>query len=411
MNDRHKRRLLGFGVILLSSLFSFLLLELLVRSTLSDKVVLFPRYHSKAIYGPYTLRRTMPGIVFHHRSADGQWRFQVNGQGFRSTHDFRYEKEPGNLRVLVLGDSHTMGYEVRQEYTFSSVLERYLKRSGRKVEVINTGVSGFGTAEQLAFLREEGFRYDPDFVVLAFYANDYEDNVKSSLFTLNEQQELIAKKFVHAPGVEIQRAIYSIPGSKWLGEHSYAYSLLFNGTWVFFKKMLQRQSKKDVLEYAVSTADTHNQYLIDLASKLIEEMSRSCRNNDSRFIVAEIPKSNHPNGFVASFDDRTKETAQRFSDSCILANDYLGRFQDLAEFHLPRGSNHISEFTHVQLGLHIGRTIEELLPTEERVSEQRFSPGAFPASPGEPFSDMPSKEIRIDPKPSNDMHFLSMVPY
>jgi hypothetical protein len=114
---------------------------------------------------------------------------------------------------------------------------------------------------------------------------------------------------------------------------------------------------------------------------------------------------------VASFDDRTKETAQRFSDSCILANDYLGRFQDLAEFHLPRGSNHISEFTHVQLGLHIGRTIEELLPTEERVSEQRFSPGAFPASPGEPFSDMPSKEIRIDPKPSNDMHFLSMVPY
>ena len=411
MNDKLKRRLLGFSILLLSSLFSLLLLELLVRSTLSDKVVLFPRYHSKATYGPYTLRRTTPGIVFHHRSADGKWRFQVNGQGFRSTRDFPYEKAPGTLRVLVLGDSHTMGYEARQEYTFSSVLERYLKRRGMEAEVINAGVSGFGTAEQLAFLREEGFRYDPDVVVLAFFANDYEDNVKSSLFALNEDRELIPKKFKHAPGVEIQRAIYSIPGSKWLGEHSYTYSLLFNGTWVFFKKMLQRKSREEVLEYAVPTTGTHDHYLTDLASKLIEEMSHSCRDKGSSFIVVEIPRSNHPFGFMASFDDRTREAAQRFSDSCILADDYLGPFHDLAEFHLPRGSNHISEFTHVQLGLHIGRTIEELLPTEEREPEQRFSPGGFPSSPEEPFSKMQVQEIRtVDLEPFIERHPSSMLP-
>ena len=39
------------------------------------------------------------------------------------------EKPDGGFRVLSLGDSHTVGFEVRQEHTFSEVLERFLRRA------------------------------------------------------------------------------------------------------------------------------------------------------------------------------------------------------------------------------------------------------------------------------------------
>src|SRR5438874_1371459 len=92
----------------------------------------------------------------------------------------------GTLRVLSLGDSHTQGYEVRQEATFSAVLERYLRSHGVRAEVLNAGVSGYSTAEELAFLENEGYRYQPDVVVVAFYANDFEDNLKADLFGLDK---------------------------------------------------------------------------------------------------------------------------------------------------------------------------------------------------------------------------------
>jgi hypothetical protein len=45
------------------------------------------------------------------------------------------------------------------------------------VEVINAGVSGWGTDQQLLWLREEGRRYAPDMIVLAFYpGNDFMNN-------------------------------------------------------------------------------------------------------------------------------------------------------------------------------------------------------------------------------------------
>src|SRR5204863_7405009 len=129
----------------------------------------------------------------------------------------------GTLRVLALGDSHTQGYEARQDATFSAVLERYLRRHGVRAEVLNTGVSGFSTAEELAFLENEGYRYQPDVVVLAFYANDFEDNLKADLFAL-DKGDLVEHKHAHVPGVAIQNAIYSLPGARWLSENSYFYS-------------------------------------------------------------------------------------------------------------------------------------------------------------------------------------------
>ncbi len=102
---------------------------------------------------------------------------RINEQGWRDvTHSV--EKPPGVFRILVLGDSFAEALQVPLEAAFPRVLEAELNRQApRKVEVINTGVSGFGTAGQVLLLRRDGARYQPDLVLLAFYpGNDVMNN-------------------------------------------------------------------------------------------------------------------------------------------------------------------------------------------------------------------------------------------
>ncbi|MGH9895535.1 MAG: GDSL-type esterase/lipase family protein, partial [bacterium] len=210
-----RRNLVNLLVVALACALSLALGEVVVRALYKEQTVLFPRYHTDFRYGQYTLRGIRPDSEFWHTSADGSWRFVTNDRGFRDVRRFTYAKPAGTLRVLSLGDSQTQGYEVRQEATFSAVLERYLSGRGLKAEVLNAGVSGFSTAEELAFLENEGYKYEPDVVVLGFYANDFEDNLRAGLFT-QERGQLVERKYEHIPGVRIQNVIYGVPGVRWL---------------------------------------------------------------------------------------------------------------------------------------------------------------------------------------------------
>ncbi|MBU1849701.1 MAG: hypothetical protein KKH40_03155, partial [Nanoarchaeota archaeon] len=53
-------------------------------------------------------------------------------------------------------------------------------------EVINLGVSGYGTDQELILLQKEGLKYNPDVVILGFYLeNDKPDNSKELLIVEN----------------------------------------------------------------------------------------------------------------------------------------------------------------------------------------------------------------------------------
>ena len=57
-----------------------------------------------------------------------------------------------------------------------------LDRDGKNWEIINTGVVGWGNDQEYLFLIDEGLRYEPDIVLLAFYTgNDMTDNHQTSL--------------------------------------------------------------------------------------------------------------------------------------------------------------------------------------------------------------------------------------
>jgi lysophospholipase L1-like esterase len=87
-------------------------------------------------------------------------------------------REPGERRVLLLGDSFLAGFEVEQQETFAARIEPALReRFGAPVRVINAGVRGYGTDQSYLWFREHGRAFGADLVVLVFSENDFEDNL------------------------------------------------------------------------------------------------------------------------------------------------------------------------------------------------------------------------------------------
>ncbi|MCU0669997.1 MAG: GDSL-type esterase/lipase family protein [Myxococcota bacterium] len=98
--------------------------------------------------------------------------FRVSAQGFR-TPEVAIPKPPDLRRVLVLGDSVTWGAGVREEETFARQLEHALrKRDACEAEVVNAGVSGYGSVEELDVLEREGLGFEPDVVLVLHVEND-----------------------------------------------------------------------------------------------------------------------------------------------------------------------------------------------------------------------------------------------
>lgn len=102
---------------------------------------------------------------------------QVNSRGLRSPEEVGYAKPGGVYRIIVLGDSYVEALQVPLAASFPQQLGHLLRDAGLQAEVINAGVSGWGTDQQLLWLREEGVRYQPDLVLLAVYpGNDFMNN-------------------------------------------------------------------------------------------------------------------------------------------------------------------------------------------------------------------------------------------
>lgn len=104
-------------------------------------------------------------------------RITINSLGLRGR-ERTYAKPDGVRRVLVLGDSFVEGAQVHDSQGLVSRLEETLNETepGR-YEVLNGGVGGWGTGQQYVFLANEGYRYEPDLVLIVLYlGNDIYDN-------------------------------------------------------------------------------------------------------------------------------------------------------------------------------------------------------------------------------------------
>ena len=110
----------------------------------------------------------------------------INSKGLRDR-EYAYRK-PGNCqRILALGDSYTWGYGVGDDQIYTEVMERSLSERQPVWQVLNAGVSGWGTDQQYLYLKQEGFHYSPDIVIVGFfYMNDFANNAWSEQYGLQK---------------------------------------------------------------------------------------------------------------------------------------------------------------------------------------------------------------------------------
>ncbi|MEM6672620.1 MAG: SGNH/GDSL hydrolase family protein [Planctomycetota bacterium] len=94
----------------------------------------------------------------------------TNGFGWRDR-DRTLERADGT-RIAVVGDSFTFGVGADDGERFTE----WLESQAPSLEVLNLGVNGFGTDQQLRVVEEEGLAFDPDVVVCVTYlGNDLSD--------------------------------------------------------------------------------------------------------------------------------------------------------------------------------------------------------------------------------------------
>lgn len=98
--------------------------------------------------------------------------YRTNQLGLRGS-DFP-QKQPGELRILAVGNSFVEGWGVEENQTFTSVAGNVLRASSEKtghprpIRIVNGGISGYGAAQAYLNSRELWSAVSPDVVLMAY---------------------------------------------------------------------------------------------------------------------------------------------------------------------------------------------------------------------------------------------------
>jgi hypothetical protein len=211
---------------------------------------------------------------------DNRYAVHQNQFGLRAPDDIQLKKTPGRKRILVLGDSYVWGVGASQEELFTAP-EVY----GTNDELINCGVSGYGTDQEYLFYLLKGQKFDADEVVLAFTLyNDVENNLNPKqysylkpYFTLNGDQLVLHNDHVR----------YSIVDTFFRGlkRNCRVWNLADRGVHGLIETLL-RKPKHLETDVVVSEADRKG---IELTLALLKKLKEAVAARHAEFYVVFIP--------------------------------------------------------------------------------------------------------------------------
>jgi len=97
----------------------------------------------------------------------------LSNQYFFNDINRSYKKDTStNIRIAVLGDSFIWGAGVPDSVIWTRKLEKLFIRNGIECEMLNWGKSGWSTLNEYNFLKNEGYKYQFDYLIFAFVVND-----------------------------------------------------------------------------------------------------------------------------------------------------------------------------------------------------------------------------------------------
>ena len=249
-------------------------------------VPMLPRYIQASSFG---IRENIPDISYTHLTPEYVVELRINSQGIRDDRKFELEGSPGTARIVMLGDSFAIGYGVNYEDSVPALLEAMLADGlKRPVEVINLGVSGFGTAEELVMLDARGWQYTPDLVLVYWHASDLSDNIRSNLFKL-ENGKVVQLNDEYLPAVRIREFLFSFAAYRWIAGNSHLYSWIrdFAGRKVQALLRAFRQSSRSAQPRVKKSGGVAPHVRLSLA--LLDAIQQKAHARGAKMLILEIP--------------------------------------------------------------------------------------------------------------------------
>jgi lysophospholipase L1-like esterase len=148
------------------------------------------------------------------RGVLGDVLYRTNSDGFRGR-EFDHEVPPGIFRIVLIGDSYTMGWKVAEEDTYAARLETALSAAGgNRFEVLNFGLSGLNIRQVILRLQRNGLAYEPNLIVYGYTLNDAFQRVgaKDGLAEQRHAQLNEWSRYQHSPS-HLVRAFWP----RWVG--------------------------------------------------------------------------------------------------------------------------------------------------------------------------------------------------
>ena len=203
-----------------------------------------------------------------------------NQFGLRGPDEMQLKKASGRKRILVLGDSYVWGYHASQENLFTAP-----EVHGTNDELINCGISGYGTDQEYLFYSLRGEKFEVDQVVLALTPyNDIENNLASEqysylkpYFTLDRGQLLL-----HNDHVRYKRASGFL---RLLNRECRLWNLAGQGFDGLTNTLLRRRKQLEP-EVVISEADRAG---IELTLAILRKLKEAVAAHHAEFYVVFIP--------------------------------------------------------------------------------------------------------------------------
>ena len=109
---------------------------------------------------------------------------------------FSYSITAESKKLLILGDSISAGYGLKESENWVRLLEISLKTSGKELQIINSSISGDTTIGGLSRIENDLVEHKPDYVLVELGGNDalrgYPINkIKSNLLKIIDASVLV----------------------------------------------------------------------------------------------------------------------------------------------------------------------------------------------------------------------------
>jgi lysophospholipase L1-like esterase len=130
-------------------------------------------------FGTITIASPNPVLLWEYKAYGERVQppvIRTNRYGFRER-DFDTTRKPQDVtRIAFIGDSVTLGLDVRREDTFASLVEHEAnaRLESPAVQTMNFGVDGYNTVQIAELLRTRVLQFAPDVVVYTLCMNDFD---------------------------------------------------------------------------------------------------------------------------------------------------------------------------------------------------------------------------------------------